>query len=179
MHLTREYVLGLRPCLYWRQGGIDRYLDGRESVTAREVLTDESGKIERCDQRWLAARLLIDRCGAGELQEWLAEIVERAIRRSLGRSGVPAWEAWAEGWIEGEDRSSVAALAARRAATVEAKAARAAAQAAAASAALAAVDAMKAVVDAGRASLADGDWNVEHRTQMEDALRRLEGDHAA
>ena len=36
-----------------------------------------------------------------QLQQWLNRMVERAIRRSLGRSGCPEWETWAAKWLSG------------------------------------------------------------------------------
>ena len=44
-----------------------------------------------------------------QLQQWLNQMVERAIRRSLGKSGCPEWETWAARWLSGEDRTAEAA----------------------------------------------------------------------
>lgn len=71
---------------------------------------------------WQLARLT----PAEYLEAWpavyraLSAIVERAIRRVLGRSGCPAWEAWAQRWLSREDRSEAAATAAWAEAAAEA-----------------------------------------------------------
>jgi hypothetical protein len=64
-----------------------------------------------------------------EIQSAVDRIVERAIRRVLGRSGSQVWETWAERWLSGEDRSEEAARAAA-AARAEARVAWAAERAA-------------------------------------------------
>jgi hypothetical protein len=61
-----------------------------------------------------------------QLQQWLNQTVERAIRRSLGKSGCPEWERWAAKWLSGEDRTAEAAEAAAWEAGAAADAARAA-----------------------------------------------------
>jgi len=170
MQLTRESVLALGPCREWREGGIDRYLAGRESALLAEVLLDEDrNRISDADQRWLAAHLLIDRALA---YCWMDVIVERAIRRMLGHSGCPEWEEWAARWLSGEDRTARAARAAEAAArAAEAEAAAWTARAAEAWAwAWAAEAAAEGAAEAARATRA-----AEHRQQMEDALALLDG----
>ena len=61
-----------------------------------------------------------------QLQQWLNQLVERAIRRMLGHSGCPEWEDWASKWLSGEYRSAEAARAAAQAARAAAQAAKAA-----------------------------------------------------
>ena len=92
-----------------------------------------------------------------QLQQWLNRMVERAIRRSLGKSGCPEWETWAAKWLSGEDRTAWAAAAAAAAAwAVEAAAATAAAAAAAAAAAWA-----EEAAAAAWAAAAAAAWAVE------------------
>jgi len=63
-------------------------------------------------------------------ERWLEIMCERAIRRVLGKSGIPTWEIWAEQWISGTDRSAGAASNAARSAASAANAAYNAANAA-------------------------------------------------
>ena len=96
------------------------------------------------------------------LRPVLERIVERAIRRVRGRSGVPEWEQWAEAWLSG-DRSAYAAAA--YAARFAADAAWSAAYAArsAADAARSAAYAARSAADAARfaaAAAADAAWSA-------------------
>jgi hypothetical protein len=96
-----------------------------------------------------------------QLQQWLNRMVERAIRRSLGKSGCPEWETWASKWLSGEDRTAQTAWAAWAAAArtaVSWAAARAAAQAAAGAAAEAAAE---AAAGAGEAAWAAAEAAAE------------------
>ena len=65
-----------------------------------------------------------------QLQQWLNQMVERAIRRSLGKSGCPEWETWAAKWLSGEDQTAWAARIAEVVVGATARAASAAAEAA-------------------------------------------------
>ena len=59
-------------------------------------------------------------------ERWLEIMCERAIRRVLGKSGIPTWEIWSEQWLAGTDRSAGAASNAARSAASAASAANAA-----------------------------------------------------
>ena len=69
-------------------------------------------------------RLPDDECIARAVDMWPAEVrhefarvlLRRIVCRVLGRSGVPAWELWAEGWLDRRDRTAAAAQAAADAA---------------------------------------------------------------
>ena len=124
LYLTAASVRALGAC--WTDAQLRAYLHGRKRVAIRTVLLDENRYlISENDQRWLAARMLLDRGGAKLLSRWLDPLVEAAIHRGQAEVGdnCPVWTAWAERWLSGEDRSEAAAWAAR--------AARAAAEAAA------------------------------------------------
>ena len=182
IRLTRESVLALGPCRDWREGGIDQYLAGRESVPLDEVLFDvDRRRISEAEQRWLAVRLLFGR--SGSLTRWLEGTAERALRRLRGRSGRPEWEEWGARWLSGEDRSKEAAARVEREAA-EAEAEEVEAAAMVAREAAEEVDAKAAETwdawawasrtDAARAAgLAE--VAEEHRLQMQDAIRLLGG----
>jgi thioredoxin-like negative regulator of GroEL len=89
------------------------------------------------------------------LKQWIDSLVKRAIHRTLGKSGVPAWEEWATNWLSGADRSAEKAAWPAR----EADAARA--QAAAWSAWSAA--------DAAQAAWAQAAWSAREADAWSDA----------
>jgi len=99
------------------------------------------------------------------LKQWLDSLVKRAIHRTLGKSGVPEWEAWATDWLSGADRSAEKAALARAAADVAREAAAWAARVAAdvAWAAARAADTAQAAWAAVRAaaSAVDTAWAVD------------------
>jgi hypothetical protein len=114
---------------------------------------------------------------------WLEITVTRAITRNVGKSGCDEWEAWAEKWLSGEDRSARAAYnaayaagAAARAAARATNAARAAAYAAAyvayaayaAGAAADAADATRAADAAIYAAYASPEHQTERQQQLDD-----------
>jgi len=122
MKITVELVQSWEPCEDYPEERLRELLgDGLAPLEVAEV------DIPVDDRIWALLRREV--LGAG-LDRVLDAIVERAIRRSLGRSGVVAWEAWAERWLSGEDRSAGAAYAARAAAGAAAYAAAYAAYAA-------------------------------------------------
>ena len=144
--LTIASVLALGPCAEYREGGGARlrelYPSGQAELA--DVLRDERINIE--DRVWLGCNALPWDVLRPRVEVW----VERAIRRYLGKSGCPEWEAWAERWLSGEDRSDMAAA---RAAEAEAAAwAAAAARAADAAVPAVAADAAAAWERAARAA---------------------------
>ena len=190
--LTKESVLALGPGQEWRQGGIDRYLAGRESVPVDEVLLDERrALISEADQRWLAAALLGSRA-----PEWAGRCADHVVQLALD-SGHAEWREWARRWLSGEDRSGAAARAAAaaedawaawaaartawaaataREAAWAAATAREAEDAWAELAAATARTAWAAWAAAAAAELA-ARWNpAGHRWQMLEAIRMLGGD---
>ena len=162
MKITVELVQSWEPCEDYPEERLRELLgDGLAPLEVAEV------DIPVDDRIWALLRREV--LGAG-LDRVLDAIVERAIRRSLGRSGVVAWEAWAERWLSGEDRSAGAAYAARAAAGAAAYAAAYAAYAA--DAADAAWAAGAAAWYAAEAAARDAAWHAEC-TWQEARLREL------
>ena len=172
-YLTLERVIALDPCHSAKK--LRAWYPGRVRVRLSTVLKDD--RITHADRVWLAVRVLprpvVDR--------WTDCFVERAIRRSLGTSGCPAWESWAAAWLDGTDRTaaaSAAATAASAAATVawEAAATLAAEEAAAAEAAWAAEAALAAWEARAWAAAAEAAWAAERDQQIADLLEIMKTD---
>lgn len=100
--VTVDDVMSLNPC--YSCACIKELFDGRESLTCAEYAAID---IYEGDRLWGMIRLWPE-----VVPSWLDIIVERAIRRSLGKSGSVKWEKWAENWLNGSDRSCSAAYAA-------------------------------------------------------------------
>ena len=158
--MTLERVISFGPCHSAEK--IQAWYPGRKRVRLSTVLRDD--RITRADRLWLATRVL----PKPVVQRWLEVVVERAIRRSLGTSGCPAWESWAAAWLDGTDRAADAAQAAALAAW--ARAARAAAEAAVAARAAALADAAWAAVAAEAAEAAWAAEAEEQERQIRDLL---------
>ena len=140
--VTVDDVLALNPCSTYTRGKLAELWGAREAITCREY---SELPVPADDRLWGMIRLW-----PKAVPTWLDVIVERAIRRSLGKSGNPLWETWAENWLSGEDRTRESAEAAwaAEAAEAEAWAAREAAWAEAAWAAEAwAAEAEQQVID--------------------------------
>ena len=168
--LTIASVLALGPCAEYREGGGARlrelYPSGQAELA--DVLRDERINIE--DRVWLGCNALPWDVLRPRVEVW----VERAIRRYLGKSGCPEWEAWAERWLSGEDRSDMAAVRAADAAAA-ARAADAAVPAVAADAAAAWERAARAA-PAARAARAAWERAAEEedRLMLEDLIELAE-----
>ena len=182
-YLTLERVTALNPC--HSADTIQAWYPGKKRVRLSTVLKDD--RITHADRVWLAVRVLprpvVDR--------WTDCFVERAIRRSLGTSGCPAWETWAARWLDGTDRTEARAtlaaleawaVAATWAARAAAWAARAAAAAEAAAAEVWAAEAAAAAAWEARATLAAEAAAAERDQQIADLLENIktykETDHA-
>lgn len=98
--LTIESVSALNPCHSAEK--IKAWYPDRTRVRLFTVLRDD--RITRADRVWLAVRVL----PRPVVQRWLEVVIDRAVRRSVGRSGRPAWEAWAARWLSGADRTRAA-----------------------------------------------------------------------
>ena len=163
--LTIASVLALGPCAEYREGGGARlrelYPSGQAELA--DVLRDERINIE--DRVWLGCNALPWDVLRPRVEVW----VERAIRRYLGKSGCPEWEAWAERWLSGEDRSDMAAARAADAAA----AARAADAAVPAVAADAAAAWERAALAAPAARAARAAWERAARAAVAAAEDRL------
>lgn len=99
MKITIEKVMSWRPCIGLK--AVEYYAAGRTEVEFVELLRDESIPIHH--RIWLGLQ-------EGPHVRPVTEcIVERAIRRSLGKSGYPGWGVWAKNWLNGTNRSKAAA----------------------------------------------------------------------
>lgn len=107
-------ILKHNPCDDYPEARLRKLIG--EGLTLQQVARK---RIPVEDKIWVFTRVLSD----DVKQKWLDVIVERAIRRVLGKSGSDKWEAWANKWLSGEDRSEVAAWAAAEAASAAAVAA--------------------------------------------------------
>ena len=107
--ITVEMILKHNPCDDYPEARLRKLIGNGltlQQVSRKRIPTD--------DKVWVFTRdgVLSD----DVKQKWLDVIVERSIRRSLGKSGSDKWEAWANKWLSGEDRSVAAAGAAAGAA---------------------------------------------------------------
>ena len=93
--VTVDDVMSLNPCYSYAR--IKELFDGRESLTCAEYA---AVGICEGDRLWGMVKLWPE-----VVPSWLDIVVERAIRRSLGKSGSVEWEKWAENWLNGSDRS--------------------------------------------------------------------------
>lgn len=107
-YLTLQSVTALGPC--HNAETIQAWYPGKKRVRLSTVLKDD--RIAHADRVWLAVRVL----PRPAVDRWTDCFVERAIRRSLGTSGCPAWESWAAAWLDGTDRTEASAGAAALAA---------------------------------------------------------------
>jgi len=176
--ITVEQVMGYYPCASYDRARVEELFAGRAALTPHEVAALD---IPASDRLWPLLR------GWPEVrQTWQAVVVERAIRRRLGKSGSPEWETWAAGWLSGHDRSEEAAGEAR--ATTDAvarEAAWAAAWAAVDARAAWAVESAEAVSDAAAKAAAESEtwatWAAplsatarEEEQQVRDYIAALE-----
>jgi hypothetical protein len=105
---TIDEMLAERPCEEYTRERITELWAGRERLTLLEVL---DLPISAKDIVWVICR---NNALTPEQQaEWLECIVTRAIRLHVLNCGIPAAEAWAQNWLDGTDRSSTAAKAAK------------------------------------------------------------------
>ena len=107
MKVTFDQVIGWGPCSEYQEDGGARLLELYPSKEAEllDILRDV--RIPEEDRVWLGCHALPWETIKPVVEGW----VERAIRRCLGKSGIPEWETWAEKWLSGEDRSWRAAAA--------------------------------------------------------------------
>jgi hypothetical protein len=106
--VTVDDVLAFNPCPDYPRERLAELWGGREAITCREYAELDCPATDRL---WGMVRFWPE-----AVPDWLDVIVERAIRRSLGKSGCPKWEDWAEKWLSGKERSSSSAADARAAA---------------------------------------------------------------
>jgi len=97
--ITVELVKSWEPCPRYTDARLKRLIG--KGLTIEQVLRK---RILARDRVWVAYHYLPKEV----ISKWLDIVVERAIRRCLGRSGSPKWEQWAEGWLDGSDRSAYA-----------------------------------------------------------------------
>lgn len=109
---TVEEMLAEKPCDRYDEARIRKLWGEHETRSLADLLTDE--RIPPADRMWpvwrpgaltrVQARAVLDR------------IVTRAVTNHALNCGLPDVETWARGWLDGSDRSWVAAWAAARAA---------------------------------------------------------------
>jgi len=114
--ITVDDILGWNPCPRYTRKRLERLVG--DGVTLMEILRSH---IETKNKIWIATRPGV--LSSRTRERWLEIMCERAIRRVLGKSGIPEWEIWAEQWISGTDRSAGAASNAARSAASAANAA--------------------------------------------------------
>ena len=107
--ITVDDILGWNPCPRYTRKRLERLVG--DGVTLMEILRSH---IETKNKIWIATRPGV--LSSRTRERWLEIMCERAIRRVLGKSGIPEWEIWAEQWISGKDRSAGAAAGAARSA---------------------------------------------------------------
>ena len=100
--ITVDDILGWNPCPRYTRKRLERLVG--DGVTLMEILRSH---IETKNKIWIATRPGV--LSSRTRERWLEIMCERAIRRVLGKSGIPEWEIWAEQWISGTDRSAGAA----------------------------------------------------------------------
>ena len=184
--ITVDDILGWNPCPRYTRKRLERLVG--DGVTLMEILRSH---IETKNKIWIATRPGV--LSSRTRERWLEIMCERAIRRVLGKSGIPTWEIWAEQWISGTDRSAGAASNAARAAYNAARAAYNAAYNAARSAASAADTAYatyatygtyevayNAASNAARSAAYNAAYNAardaEQRQQVRDLLFIIKGE---
>jgi hypothetical protein len=124
--LTVAEIMALNPCEAYPESRVLELWQGKNSLTALEILSLD---IPPEDRLWVMMRngVLPD----GTLRQFANTTADRAVRNHcLTTCGVPAVEAWARNWIDGTNRTTYAAYAAADAADAAADAAYAAADAA-------------------------------------------------
>src|SRR5665213_206228 len=99
---TVRQVFALGPC--YDLARIKSLFGARRTLTLAQVLDLD---IPAADRVWFATqnRVLASAVRAA----WIEGIVRRAVTQHALRCGVPAVEAWAQGWLDGTDRSEAAA----------------------------------------------------------------------
>ena len=114
--ITVDDILGWNPCPRYTRKRLERLVG--DGVTLMEILRSH---IETKNKIWIATRPGV--LSSRTRERWLEIMCERAIRRVLGKSGIPTWEIWSEQWLTGKDRSAGAASNAARSAASAANAA--------------------------------------------------------
>ncbi len=165
---TVQEMIAERPCKEYTEARLLELWAGRGALAVNDILNLD---IPAADKVWVLCRP--DVMTPEQRARWLGTIVERAIRRVLGKSNVPKWERWAERWLSGEDRTRKSAEAAAEAAT---RAAWAEAWAAEASAWAAVEEAWAEAAAVEEGSAARAAEAAEYEKQINDCLEILKGD---
>ena len=97
MKATVEIVESHEPCTRYPHERLVELWAGRDALSVREYA---ELPVPIADRQWGMFRVWPE-----AIPKWCEVTVERSIRRSLGKSDVTEWEAWAEKWLSGEDRS--------------------------------------------------------------------------
>jgi hypothetical protein len=176
--LTVAEIMALNPCGAYPEDRVRELWRDRDALTLVEILCLD---IPPEDRIWVLTRygVLPD----DVLRRFAHMTADRAVRNHCLTCGVAAVETWARGWLDGTDRTSAAAYAARAAAYAAYAAAYVAARAAAYAAAyVAARAAARAAADAAADAAAYGAaraaaYAAERQAQIADLLALLEDRH--
>jgi hypothetical protein len=182
--LTVAEIMALGPCEAYPESRVLELWQGKDSLTALEILSLD---IPPEDRLWVLTRngVLPD----STLRQFANMTADRAVRNHCLTCGVPVVEAWARNWIDGTNRTTYAARAAADAAYAADAAADAYAAAHAADAAAdaayaasyaadAAAHAVYAVAHAVAHAAADAaSYAAERQLQIADLVLLLEVRH--
>jgi hypothetical protein len=161
MRITADQIISWRPCPRYPDDRVHQ-LGPAIGLTPLEIAALD---IPHADRVWVLLRPEV--LGEHGLQVALDRIAVRAVTNHALHCGVPAVERWAQGWLDGTDRTEAAATAAWETALAAAWAARAAAReawaAARATAAAAARDTAWAAAWAARAAAREA-WAAARAT---------------
>jgi predicted kinase len=140
--LTINDIMDLKPC--YSRAKVESVFNGRESLTLAEILAAD---IPPEDRIWVLIQPGV--MTPEQVKAFCDRTADRAVRNHCLNSGIKAVEEWAAKWLNGEDRTAEAAMAANSAAR-------------AAEAAMAADSATNwAAYWAARAAYSAADWAAE------------------
>jgi hypothetical protein len=106
--LTPQQIVDLNPCRGYDLEWIKKLFGNKKSVTYLEIL--DTDKIPLADIVWVFCRsTMLD---ADIRNQWLEVIITRAVTNYALHCGIDTVEKWAKNWLNGDDRTVVAARAA-------------------------------------------------------------------
>ena len=105
--VTLDQVMSWHPCRDYTRDRIAGLFAGREGLSAIDILGLD---IPAKDRVWSV--LHKELMTLAQMRQFATACAERAIRKVKTVYKDPAWNAWADAWLSGADRSSKAALAA-------------------------------------------------------------------
>ena len=103
---TVDDIMALGPC--HSRETIEGYFGRRKLLTLPQILRLK--RVSNADKLWVACRLV----SRQQWDEWSEIFVARAITESLkADDSDPAWNRWANAWLDGSDRTEASADSAR------------------------------------------------------------------